>query len=100
MRTAKSRELFWKQRKETLDPLVDILRSAAGSGNDSDSTIFTGGSSIRNGGGTESGLGGNVGIQLLYHVLLVIWQLSFEGKMVGKGLDESVVIHNHDTPSH
>jgi V-type H+-transporting ATPase subunit H len=25
---------------------------------------------------------------LLYHVLLVIWQLSFEGELVGEGLQE------------
>ena len=27
-------------------------------------------------------------LQLLYHVLLCIWQLSFEGRLVGRGLDE------------
>jgi len=31
---------------------------------------------------------GGVGIQLLYRVLLVIWQLSFEGELVGDGLQE------------
>ena len=38
----------------------------------------------------ESGLAGGVSIQLLYHVLLVFWQISFESAMVGKGLDEFV----------
>ncbi len=33
-------------------------------------------------------IGGGAGLQLLYHVLMVIWQLSYEGKLVGKGLDE------------
>jgi len=88
LKTRDARQLFWKHRIETLTPLIEILRSAAGAGNDSDSTIFSGGSSIRNGGSADSGLGGNVGIQLLYHVLLVVWQLSFEAKTVGKGLDE------------
>jgi len=85
LRTTKSRTIFWKQRKETLDPLVEILRTAAGAAKDNGSTIWSGSSSIR---GAPEGLSGGVGIQLLYHVLLVIWQLSFEGSMVGDGLQE------------
>ena len=85
LRTKKARELFWNQREETVNPLVDILRSAAGAGKDSDSTKWSGATSIRS--ATEAGLGGGVGIQLLYHVLLAIWQLSFEGSLVGKGLE-------------
>jgi V-type H+-transporting ATPase subunit H len=85
LRTHKSRELFWKQRKETVDPLFDILRAAAGSAKDSDSTQWSGAGSIRT---LDAGLSGGVGIQLLYHILLVIWQLSFEGSMVGEGLQE------------
>lgn len=96
LKTRDARQLFWKHRIETLSPLIDTLRSAAGAGNDSDSTVFSGGSSIRNGGSADSGLGGNVGIQLLYHVLLVVWQLSFEAKTVGKGLDEQVTTVAHD----
>ncbi|KAK6443282.1 H(+)-transporting V1 sector ATPase subunit H [Oleoguttula sp. CCFEE 5521] len=89
LRTTKSRSLFWKQRKETLDPLIDVLRTAVG-GRDTDSTLANGSggaSSIRS---TESNfkIGGSVSLQLLYHILLVIWQLSFEGKLVGRGLDE------------
>ena len=64
---------------------MDILRSAAGASKDNDSTVWSGGSSIR---GSDGGLSGGVGLQLLYHVLLVIWQLSFEGTLVGKGLEE------------
>ncbi|MCJ1252449.1 H(+)-transporting V1 sector ATPase subunit H [Lignoscripta atroalba] len=86
LRTKKSRELFWKQRQETVNPLIDILRAAAGAGKDSDSTLWSGGASIRS--ATEAGLGGGVGLQLLYHVLLTIWQLSFEGTLIGKGLEE------------
>ena len=88
LRSSKARHLFWKQRKETLDPLFDILRSAAGSGSDRDSTLYSGGGSVRSAG--DSGLSGGVGLQLLYHVLLVIWQLSFEGELVGDGLQEYV----------
>ncbi|KAJ4326087.1 H(+)-transporting V1 sector ATPase subunit H [Neodidymelliopsis sp. IMI 364377] len=85
LRSTKARHLFWKQRKETLDPLFDVLRSAAGSSNDRDSTLYSGGS-VRSAG--DSGLSGGVGLQLLYHVLLVIWQLSFEGELVGDGLQD------------
>ncbi|KAK8434121.1 vacuolar ATP synthase subunit H [Phyllosticta citricarpa] len=88
LRTSESRSLFWKQRKETLNPLVEILRAAAGNGKDTDSTLYGGSSSASIRTNADVGLGGGVGLQLLYHVLLVLWQLSFEGKLVGDGLDE------------
>ncbi|KAL8937623.1 MAG: hypothetical protein Q9216_004338, partial [Gyalolechia sp. 2 TL-2023] len=56
LRTKKARELFWKQRQDTLNPLIDILRAAAGAGRDSDSTMWSGGASIRS--ATEAGLSG------------------------------------------
>ncbi|KAK0935075.1 H(+)-transporting V1 sector ATPase subunit H [Friedmanniomyces endolithicus] len=87
LRTLKSRQQFWEQRKETLSPLVDILRNATG-GRDSDSTLYNGGSSGSVRSAESSKMGGGVGLQLLYHILMVIWQLSFEGRLVGKGLDE------------
>ena len=89
LRTSKSRRQLWNQRAETLGPLVDILRSAAGS-KDSDGTSYAGstiGSSSRSVAESNIKISG-VGLQLLYHVLLVIWQLSFEGELVGRGLDE------------
>jgi V-type H+-transporting ATPase subunit H len=86
LKARKSREIFWKQRKETLSPLIDILRAAAGAPKGTDSTLWSGGSSARS--TTDVGLSGGVGIQLLYHVLLVIWQLSFEGSLVGDGLED------------
>lgn len=86
LRSKKAREIFWSQREATVNPLVDILRAAAGASKDSDSTLFNGGSSIRS--ATEAGLSGGVGLQLLYHVLLTIWQLSFEASLVGKGLEK------------
>lgn len=88
LRTSKSRQQFWKQRKETLGPLMEVLHSATG-GKDSDSTMYNGGStaaSIRS--MPESIKISGVGLQLLYHILMVIWQLSFEGALVGPGLDE------------
>ncbi|KAK4902074.1 H(+)-transporting V1 sector ATPase subunit H [Elasticomyces elasticus] len=89
LRTLKSRQQFWEQRKETLNPLIDVLRNATG-GKDTDSTLYNGGSSgsIRSTATESIKVGGGVGLQLLYHILMVIWQLSFEGRLIGKGLDE------------
>ncbi|KAL8716486.1 MAG: hypothetical protein Q9225_006196 [Loekoesia sp. 1 TL-2023] len=95
LRTKKAREMFWKQRQDTVNPLIDILRAAAGAGRDSDSTMWSGGASIRS--ATEAGLGGGVGLQLLYHVLLVIWQLSFEGSLIGKDLEKYLPSPSHIT---
>ncbi|KXT16858.1 hypothetical protein AC579_6826 [Pseudocercospora musae] len=89
LRTSRSRQQFWKQRKETLGPLMEVLRNATG-GKDSDSTQYNGGSSassIRTLHEANIKISG-VGLQLLYHILMVLWQLSFEGQLVGKGLDE------------
>jgi V-type H+-transporting ATPase subunit H len=87
LRGKKSREVFWDQRSETVGPLIDILRAAAGVSNgDSASTLWSGAASLRS--GPEGTLGGGVGLQLLYHVLLVLWQLSFEGATIGEGLEE------------
>jgi V-type H+-transporting ATPase subunit H len=85
LRSSKARHVFWKQRQETLNPLLDILRAAGGAAKDTDSTLY-GSNSVR----SEGGLSGSVGLQLLYHVLLVLWQLSFEGELVGEGLQECV----------
>lgn len=81
LRTKRSREVFWEQRNATVDPLMEILRAAAGLGKDNDSTTLGGAGSIRS---LEAG---GVGLQLLYHILLVIWQLSFEGSLVGDELE-------------
>ncbi|KAF4636957.1 hypothetical protein G7Y89_g1135 [Cudoniella acicularis] len=88
LRGKKSRELFWDHRSETVGPLIDILRAVAsvGSNGDSASTLWSGASSVRT--NIEGSLGGGVGLQLLYHVLLVLWQLSFEGAIIGEGLED------------
>ena len=88
-----SREQFWNQRSETLAPLVKILQTAAGVGQDGQSTatLWSGtsaGTASNRQPGFEGSLGGGVGLQLLYHVLLVMWQLSFESEEVGDGLNE------------
>lgn len=88
LRTAGARQLFWDQRRETVDPLVEILRAAAGA-KDNGSSTQVGSSSVR---ATEPGLAGGVGIQLLYRVLLVLWQLSFEAELVGDDLQTYVFL--------
>ncbi|KAH0844377.1 hypothetical protein AYO21_00845 [Fonsecaea monophora] len=90
LRTKRSKELFWSQRQDTVDPLFDILRKAVGAAKDNDSTLWSGNASIRS---SDTRFGEGVGLQLMYHVLLVIWQLSFEGELVGEGLekDEEIV---------
>ncbi|KAH6646464.1 ARM repeat-containing protein [Truncatella angustata] len=82
-----SRQLFWKQRSETVAPLVDILRKAAGVGADSSASLWSGNATVRTG-GFEGAIGGGVGLQLLYHVLLVMWQLSFEAEDIGDEMDD------------
>ncbi|KAI9673544.1 MAG: H(+)-transporting V1 sector ATPase subunit H [Trizodia sp. TS-e1964] len=87
--TKESRELFWQQRDETVKPLIEILRLAARAsqnGDGNNSAILTGSSSLRSPADTSAG--GSVGLQLLYHVLLVIWQLSFEASLIGDHLNE------------
>lgn len=88
LRTKRAKELYWKQRKDTIDPMFEVLRTAAGAARDSDSTLYSGATSIRS---ADTRFGGGVGLQLTYHVLLVLWQLSFEGKMVGEGLEKYVL---------
>lgn len=81
-----SRERFWEQRSETLAPLVKILQTAAGIGGDgsSSASLWSGNVSVR----SEGNLAGGVGLQLLYHVLLVLWQLSFESDVIGDELNQ------------
>ncbi|KAI5865043.1 ARM repeat-containing protein [Durotheca rogersii] len=81
-----SRQLFWKQRSETVTPLIDILRKAAGVGSESSAILWSGNTTTRSGG--FEGLSGGVGLQLLYHVLLVLWQLSFEAEDIGDELND------------
>lgn len=81
-----SRQLFWKQRSETVTPLIDILRKAAGIGGESSASLWSGNNTTRSNG--FEGLSGGVGLQLLYHVLLVLWQLSFEAEDIGDDLNE------------
>lgn len=88
LRTKKAREIFWNQKEANLNPLFDILREAVGAARDADSTLWSGATSIRS--ATDTTLGGGVGLQLLYHVLLVVWQVSFEGTLVAKGLERFV----------
>lgn len=85
LRTKKVKELFWKQQKDTVDPLFETLRKAAGTFKDSDSTMYGSGASIRS---SDTRFAGGIGLQLMYNVLLVIWQLSFEAELIGEGLEK------------
>ncbi|KAI1104191.1 ARM repeat-containing protein [Jackrogersella minutella] len=80
------RQLFWKQRSETVAPLIEVLQKAAGIGGESSASLWSGNTTTRSGG--FEGLSGGVGLQLLYHVLLVLWQLSFEAEDVGDDLND------------
>jgi V-type H+-transporting ATPase subunit H len=92
LRTTKARLLFWDMKDQTIDPLIEILRSGAGAGKDTGSTLWSEGAST-NRANFDTGISGGVGIQLLYHVLLVLWQLSFEGQTVGDIIQEYVPSH-------
>ncbi|KAK3937100.1 V-type proton ATPase subunit H [Diplogelasinospora grovesii] len=85
-----SRQQFWAQRSETVGPLIDILRTAAGVGGNGDASasLWSGTTATMRSGAFEGSLGGGVGLQLLYHVLLVLWQLSFGAADVGDDLNE------------
>lgn len=83
------RQQFWAQRSETVAPLVQILKTACGVSNgDASASLWSGTTGTARGNGFEGTLAGGVGLQLLYHVLLVMWQLSFEADDVGDDLDE------------
>ncbi|KAH8884030.1 ARM repeat-containing protein [Thozetella sp. PMI_491] len=82
------RQQFWAQRSETVAPLIDILRAAAGVGNGNASATLWSGTTSTARSGLDGSLGGGVGLQLLYHVLLVMWQLSFEAEDVSDDLNE------------
>jgi len=85
------RKQFWKQRSETVTPLIDILRAAAGVKNSNASASLWSGTTATARTGFEGSLGVGVGLQLLYRVLLVMWQLSFEAAEIGDDLNESVL---------
>ncbi|KAF7546946.1 hypothetical protein G7Z17_g8077 [Cylindrodendrum hubeiense] len=93
-----SREQFWNHRSETIEPLVKILQTACGVGNgDSSASLWSGNTGARSA-GFEGSLGGGVGLQLLYHALLVIWQMSFEAEEIGDDLNDEydiVVLYTH-----
>ncbi|GAO15095.1 uncharacterized protein UV8b_02386 [Ustilaginoidea virens] len=94
-----SRGKFWNQRSETVAPLVGILRAAAGigSGANTAASLWSANVNVRNV-GFEASLGGGVGLQLLYHVLLLMWQLSFEAEDIGDDLNDEydiILLYTH-----
>ena len=83
-----SRRQFWAQRSETVAPLVDILRSAAGVSSGSSASLWSGTTPQNREIALEGSLSGGVPVQLLYHVLVALWQLSFEAAEVGDEMNE------------
>ncbi|KXX79597.1 V-type proton ATPase subunit H [Madurella mycetomatis] len=82
-----TRRQFWNQRSETVSPLIDILRAAAGVGSgDASASLWSSATSTTRS-TLEGSINGGVGLQLLYRVLLVMWQLSFEAATVGDDLN-------------
>lgn len=83
-----SRRQFWDQRSETIAPLINILRAAAGVTNGNASAdLWSRATATTRSGALEGSLGGGVGLQLLYHVLRVLWQVSFDAADVGDDLN-------------
>lgn len=77
LRSSYARITFWSLQVDTIVPIVRILETAGGqNGNTSDR-----GGTV---GGSAGGAQGSVGLQLLYHVLLVIWELTFEEVVAGE----------------
>lgn len=77
LRSSYARITFWSLQADTIVPIVKILETAGGqNGNTSDR-----GGTV---GGSAGGVQGSVGLQLLYHVLLVIWELTFEEVVAGE----------------
>lgn len=91
LRSRRSRELFWEHRDVTIVPLISILRTAAGVSASGESAASLWSTSATSRTGAEGFINGGIDLQLLYHVLLVMWQLSFEGAAIGDGLEEYVV---------
>lgn len=102
--SSETRNQVWAQRSETVAPLVKILRTAAGvstnGGEDTSASLWraTGAEGQSSNGANgdlaaasrllEGSISGGVGLQLLYHVLLVLWQLSFDAAEVGDDLND------------
>ncbi|KAF1816986.1 vacuolar ATP synthase subunit H [Eremomyces bilateralis CBS 781.70] len=79
LKNTASRKIFWDLRSETVAPLFEILKTAGGAASKDSSSILST--------PTAASVGG-VSLQLLYHVLFVIWKLSFDGETLGDGLDD------------
>jgi V-type H+-transporting ATPase subunit H len=70
LRTPYARETFWDMKEETMEPLARLIEETAG-----------GSASSSSGGGNANTSGivqGGVPLQLVYHVLLAVWELTFD----------------------
>ncbi|OBT57462.1 hypothetical protein VE04_02289 [Pseudogymnoascus sp. 24MN13] len=88
LRSRRSRELFWEHRDVTIVPLISIPRTAAEVSSSGESAASLWSTSATSRTGAEGFINGGIDLQLLYHVLLVMWQLSFEGAAIGDGLED------------
>jgi V-type H+-transporting ATPase subunit H len=82
LRTQQAREIFWNMKEDTVSPLAAILEAATGGAGETGEHARASGAVFQ----------GGVPLQLLYHVLLVIWQLSFE-ETVAEEINEFVPRH-------
>jgi V-type H+-transporting ATPase subunit H len=82
------RQQFWKMREKTITPLIEVLRSATGLNTSSSAaSAWSGSTTLRTTGG-ESQINGGIGLQMLYHILMVLWQMSFDAEEIGDELSE------------
>ena len=89
LRTPYAREAFWDMKEETMPPLVGLLQETAG-----------GTASDRGDSATGVPVGivqGGVPLQLVYHVLLVVWQLTFD-ETVAEEINEYAYPLRYATP--
>ncbi|SPO04233.1 related to vacuolar ATP synthase subunit H [Cephalotrichum gorgonifer] len=82
------RSQFWGLREDTVKPMIDILGSAAGLGSQSSSASLWSGTNNQRPTGPDGQVDSGVGIELLYHVLFAVWQLSFDAKKIGDDLND------------
>ncbi|KAK6335195.1 H(+)-transporting V1 sector ATPase subunit H [Orbilia javanica] len=101
LRNSYSRTTFWEMGDETMKGLTEVIETAAAGSKGSRTTdvgvaTIAGGSSVTtallssSSGSASSAANlkqGGVNLQLLYHVLVAIWQLSFEEE-IAEELDE------------
>ena len=118
LRNSHSRLTFWEMGDETIKILTNVVETAAaGSKGKGTTDVGLGGAGAGSAPSTSSAVSattallsssasaastnlkqGGVNLQLLYHVLVAIWELSFE-EVIAEELDEYVIPLSNLTPS-